>query len=76
MSILRQCVAIIEHLKYSPQNNKKKVVQKGISLINSAIISDSELANNSLFHNHSKVKYHWQQAYALYENCLMKNKHV
>lgn len=70
-------VVILDHLKYSLKNNDR-VVQKGKILhyfINYFKLYADELRNNSApFLSHNKVKYLWQQVYALYGNCLKKNK--
>lgn len=71
---------LLEHSKYSPRNNNlKRGTKRKIPhhLSNHFKLYADELANNSaLFLSHSKVNYLWQQAYALYESCLMKNEHV
>lgn len=71
---------LLEHSKYSPRNNNlKRGTKRKIPhhLSNHFKLYADELANNSaLFLSHSKVNYLWQQAYALYESCLLKNEHV
>ena len=70
----------LEHSKYSPRNNNlKRGTNRKIPhhLSNLLKLYADKLANNSApFLSHSKVNYLWQQAYVLYESCLMKNEHV
>lgn len=63
-----------------PQNNNNEVRTKGEILHylrnHLRFYADKLASDSAPFFSHSKVKYLWQQAYALYQSYSMKSKHV